>query len=273
MENKVKDSIGMKTPFFQTPNNIFDEEFMIIETTKDGVTKRYLKSFEKLVLIYLCRCGNNGQAIFPGYGDIAKKCCISRRSAINAIEILKENNFIVKQKRFKKKKNKEDYVINTSNEYTINLDLLIPCTSAGYAPPPSAPDALPLVQDMHHPSALGAPKKELYKKNNINIYSLVVNHLNKKCGTNYKSTTKKTQNLINARLREDFTVEDFYTVIDTKVKDWKGQITADGKNMENFLRPETLFGNKFEGYLNQKNKKVSTNEKVNNNAYKKFEFD
>lgn len=105
------------------------------------------------------------------------------------------------------------------------------------------------------------------------IYSLVVNYLNKKCGTNYKSTTKKTQSLINARLREGFTVEDFYTVIDTKVKDWKGQITADGKNMENFLRPETLFGNKFEGYLNQKNKKVSTNEKVNNNAYKKFEFD
>ena len=105
------------------------------------------------------------------------------------------------------------------------------------------------------------------------IYSLVVNYLNKKCGTNYKSTTKKTQNLINARLREGFTVEDFYTVIDTKVKDWKDQITVDGKNMENYLRPETLFGNKFEGYVNQKTKKVASNEKANNNAYKEFQFD
>ncbi|MHB8084121.1 helix-turn-helix domain-containing protein [Clostridium botulinum] len=163
MENKVKDSIGMKTPFFQTPNNIFDEEFMINETTKDGVRKRYLKSFEKLVLIYLCRCGNNGQAIFPGYGDIAKKCCISRRSAINAIEILKENNFITKEKRFKK-----DEKINASNQYTINLDLLMPKKSgASDAPPISAHDALPLVHDIHSPSAPDAPKKELYKNNNI----------------------------------------------------------------------------------------------------------
>lgn len=81
---------------------------------------------------------------------------------------------------------------------------------------------------------------------NINIYSLVTDYLNKKVGTGYKSTTKKTQTLINARLSEKFTLEDFEKVIDNKVGEWKGT------DMEKYLRPETLFGTKFEGYLNQK---------------------
>lgn len=63
--------------------------------------------------------------------------------------------------------------------------------------------------------------------------------------SNYKYTTKKTQDCIKARLNDGFTVEDFKTVIDKKAKEWQGT------TMERYLRPETLFGNKFEGYLNQ----------------------
>ena len=50
---------------------------------------------------------------------------------------------------------------------------------------------------------------------------------------------------INARLKEGFTVEDFKTVIDKKVDEWKGT------ELEQYLRPDTLFGTKFESYLNQ----------------------
>lgn len=79
----------------------------------------------------------------------------------------------------------------------------------------------------------------------IDIYKEVVNYLNMILDSNYKYTTKKTQDCIKARLNEGFTVDDFKTVIDKKAKEWLGT------DMERYLRPETLFGNKFEGYLNQ----------------------
>ncbi len=57
----------------------------------------------------------------------------------------------------------------------------------------------------------------------------------------------KTQGLIKARLNEGFTVDDFKTVIDKKTEEW-----INDPKMRNYLRPETLCSNKFEGYLNQK---------------------
>ena len=80
----------------------------------------------------------------------------------------------------------------------------------------------------------------------IDIYSRVVNELNAICGTNYRATTGKTKRLIDARLNEGFTEDDFHIVIAKKASTWKGT------EMEKYLRPETLFGTKFEGYLNEK---------------------
>lgn len=82
-----------------------------------------------------------------------------------------------------------------------------------------------------------------------NIYSYVVDYLNEKAGTNYKSITKKTQQLIRTREKENFTLEDFYKVIDNKTQQWLNT------DMEQYLRPETLFGTKFESYLNQNNRR------------------
>lgn len=77
--------------------------------------------------------------------------------------------------------------------------------------------------------------------------SAIILYLNEKAGTKYKATTKKTTTLIHARFAEGFTVDDFKTVIDKKCLEWIGD-----ENMEKYLRPETLFGTKFEGYLNAK---------------------
>lgn len=76
-------------------------------------------------------------------------------------------------------------------------------------------------------------------------YKDVIDYLNKKTGKHYKSTTKKNQTVIRARTDEGFTLDDFKQVINNKVVEWKGT------DMEKYLRPETLFGTKFEGYLNQ----------------------
>ena len=85
--------------------------------------------------------------------------------------------------------------------------------------------------------------KEIYKKKNEEI----VSYLNSKAQTNYKATTNKTKSLIHARLKEGFSVDDFKQVIDVKCNEW-----LQDKEMRKYLRPETLFGTKFESYLNQK---------------------
>lgn len=83
------------------------------------------------------------------------------------------------------------------------------------------------------------------KKDNI-PYIDIIDYLNKLTGKNYKSTTKKTKDCIKARWNEGFTLDDFKRVIDIKSKAW-----GNDPRMEMYLRPETLFGTKFEGYLNE----------------------
>lgn len=73
----------------------------------------------------------------------------------------------------------------------------------------------------------------------------VVNYLNEQSESAYRHTTKKTQAQIKARMKEGFTVEDFKKAIRHKVRDWKGT------PMQKYLRPETLFGAKFESYLQE----------------------
>ena len=83
-------------------------------------------------------------------------------------------------------------------------------------------------------------------KQDINIYSEIINYLNKKAGTHFKTTSKETIKLIKARIAAGFTITDFKTVLDNK-SNW----LTDPK-MAEYYRPITLFGTKFESYLNEK---------------------
>jgi uncharacterized phage protein (TIGR02220 family) len=74
----------------------------------------------------------------------------------------------------------------------------------------------------------------------------IVEYLNQKAGTNYRASSANTKRHIHARISDGFTVDDFKTVIDKKCGQWIGD-----PKMQKFLRPETLFGSKFEGYLNE----------------------
>lgn len=76
-------------------------------------------------------------------------------------------------------------------------------------------------------------------------YAEIVDFLNEKAGTSYKASSGKTRTLIGARWSEGFRVDDFKAVIAKKTAQWKGT------DMAKYLRPETLFGTKFEGYLNE----------------------
>jgi len=78
------------------------------------------------------------------------------------------------------------------------------------------------------------------------IYSIVeiIEYLNAKAGTRYRPSSKATYQHIHARLAEGFTVDDCKAVIDKKCAEWIGTDFAQ------YLRPVTLFGGKFEAYLN-----------------------
>lgn len=95
------------------------------------------------------------------------------------------------------------------------------------------------------PNEFATEKTELIDEKQA-VRNRIITYLNERTGANYKFTTKKTNDLINARLKEGFTEQNFYDVIDKKTLEWKKT------NYEKFLRPETLFSNKFESYLNQK---------------------
>lgn len=81
---------------------------------------------------------------------------------------------------------------------------------------------------------------------NVNVIKDIIEYLNTKLGTKYKSNAEYINKHINARLNEGFTLEDFKTVINKKYDEWAGT------EMDKFLRPETLFGTKFQQYLNQR---------------------
>ncbi|MEE6656974.1 conserved phage C-terminal domain-containing protein [Pediococcus acidilactici] len=79
----------------------------------------------------------------------------------------------------------------------------------------------------------------------LETFKEIISYLNEKAGTKYRASGSKTQRLIKARFNDGFNDEDFKKVIDIKVAEWSGT------DMAKYLRPETLFGTKFESYLNQ----------------------
>lgn len=94
----------------------------------------------------------------------------------------------------------------------------------------------------------------IHKSNTYNVgqpdntppYKSIIEYLNKKTNKNFKYSTSKTKHLINQLWSDGFRINDFKKVIDFKAQEWLGT------DMDLYLRPETLFGSKFESYLNTK---------------------
>lgn len=77
-------------------------------------------------------------------------------------------------------------------------------------------------------------------------YEAIVAHLNAASGKSYKHTSANTRALIRARWNEGYREEDFAAVDDVKVAEW-----GRDPKMSAYIRPATLYGTKFEGYLMQ----------------------
>lgn len=92
-------------------------------------------------------------------------------------------------------------------------------------------------------------------ENNKEIIENVIEFLNTKTNKNFTTKSSKTISCINSRLKEGFIENDFIKVIEIKTEKWLGT------SMEEYLRPITLFGNKFDSYLNETNKINKGNER------------
>lgn len=179
---------------------------------------------------------HRGQLI-TGRKRLAKETGLSEQQIRDRIRLLKEIKFITS-----KRTNKFSIITICNYDYYQTL--------SNFTEPAKEPTR----------NQQGTTNKEYIKNNNINkskktenqngiLYEKIISYLNQKTKKTYLATTNKTKALIKARTNEGFTVENFYTVIDNKCKDW-----LHNNDFNKFLRPETLFSTKFESYLNQNSK-------------------
>lgn len=90
----------------------------------------------------------------------------------------------------------------------------------------------------------------------------VISYLNEKLGSKYKPNSAINKRLIDARAKEGYSLDDFKRVIDNKVASW-----AHDQKMSKYLRPQTLFGTKFESYLNERAPSVPAHASFGAEAY------
>lgn len=99
-------------------------------------------------------------------------------------------------------------------------------------------------------------KKEKRNKNidkeNIQEAKEIIEYLNLKNGSRYQLAGTSLK-MVESVLKQGYTKEDCLKVIDKKYDEWHGT------EMEQYLRPLTLFGNKFDTYLNQPMVKKQSN--------------
>lgn len=171
---------------------------------------------------------------------IAKRFILTFDSGVIVIKHWRIHNYI-RSDRYKEtlyQDEKSELAIDERNAYTEKSHLGIPS---------DIPSDNQVTYQMDAQDRLD--KIRLDKINN-NILSSsiaeIVEYLNEKAGTKYRASTESTARHIRARLNEGYSVEDFKTVIDKKCAEWSGT------EMSKYLRPETLFGSKFESYLNQR---------------------
>ena len=99
------------------------------------------------------------------------------------------------------------------------------------------------------------------------IINTIIAYLNEKVGNSFKPDAKETVDLIVKLLSRGYTVDDMKNVIDKKYDEWIGTEYA------KYLRPSTLFGKKFDEYLNQIPVKAKPRTKFHNFEEHAYDFD
>lgn len=205
-------------------------------------TKLNLKGNELLVYALIYGFSQDENSKFSGTRRyIAEWCGCSMKTVDNTLTSLLAKKLIVKHEKSVNGIRVCDYTTVPPEIATRQNDTQTPAdTTTGHsATGSSTTEPQPLFNEPQTPTQ---PKKP-------DPTEEIVTHLNRRAGVHYKATTPNTRKLIKARLREGFTVDEIKLVIDRKCADW-----GNNPAMAEYLRPETLFGNKFESYLNARPK-------------------
>lgn len=236
--------------YLKLKDNFYDsEEIILLQNMQDG----YLYS-DILMKLYLRSLKNNGKLMFKDLipytpellaqvvrhqvGTVKQALHIFQELGLielmdsGAIYMLDIQNFIGESSTEADRQRK--YYNKIKSEKQLEIDCKEQCKKSYKTSTPEIEKEI---------------EKEIYspaRAEQCNLYKEIIDYLNTKTGASYKYTTKKTKDLIKARFNEGFTLDDFKTVIDKKSAEW-----INDENMSKYLRPETLFGTKFEGYLNQ----------------------
>lgn len=245
---KIEDVEEEQEYFYIIPKNVFED--------------RRLTPSQVMVFAEISQLSRKKGYCYASNTYLTEKMNIGRRTIIRAISKLKELGYIETENIYKE----------NSQEVKLRKILLGGAKMAQGGVKMAQGGAKTIqgvVPKCNRGGAKSDPVKNISNKNisiRNNIYSRadekednfmveVVDYLNKKTDKNFKSTTSKTKSLINARRKEGYSLDDFKKVIDTKTKQWKKDV-----NMNKFLRPETLFGTKFESYLQEYNPNSSSDD-------------
>lgn len=194
------------------------------------------------------RCSKRGYLIIDGENmtaaDLADEAAITTEQASEAMEWFQSRLLIVSYRGSLRVDGWErsQFGSDSSTERVQkhrsecgNVKRSKPVTRNGFVTPPD-----------NRVQSTNTKPKSIVGKPDLAPVSEVIDHLNQRVGSNFKNTTKATRQKIQARFNEGFTLDDFKRVIDTKAAAWLGN-----PEMSPYLRPDTLFSTKFEGYLNE----------------------
>lgn len=135
---------------------------------------------------------------------------------------------------------KEGMLVVDGLKYTTRISV---CNYDSYQSIQLTDNKLPIISELTDNTLLTTTKEVKEVKKRIMAW------LNEKSNKGFEDT-EKNHRLITARLNEGRTEQQIKDVITHKCKEW----SIDEK-MKKYMRPETLFGSKFEGYLQDLPKK------------------
>lgn len=193
-----------------------------------------LKGAELPVFAIIYGFSQDGVNKFTGSLDyLSKFANVSRQTVIDVLKRLINADYIIKEQKVIDKVKHNAYWVNL--EVVKKFDWGSQITLQGQSNNLTGGSQITLHNNISNKNI-----------DNILIKDIVA-YLNEKTGSNYKWQSRDTQKHISARINDGYTLDDFKTVIDVKSAEWLGDT-----KMSKFLRPSTLFGTKFESYLNQK---------------------
>ncbi|MDP4105302.1 MAG: conserved phage C-terminal domain-containing protein [Bacillota bacterium] len=225
-------------------DNVVTIPKMYIELTGDLTAALVLNQ----IVFWSDKTKRNDGFFYKSYKEWQEETTLSERQVRYAVKKLKEKNIV----ETKLKKANGAPTLHYKLEYDKLLDLILTLCQN-----PNLQDVRMETDNMSESLTENTTENTTDEKdNNVTVvpinkipYNEIVDYLNVKAGTHYKTTGNKTRDLIKKRWSEGFTLNDFKTVIDIKVAD---AFNPKEYFQSKYLRPETLFGTKFESYLNQK---------------------